>query len=115
MKLLLLALAITATLSFETVEYDMFEGKSKEEIQSYLGLHKDYLQDTMLTMFMTGSVSNMDLPDSFDWRTEKAECIHPVRDQGHCGSCWAHSASEVVSDRFCIKSNGKINETFSPQ
>lgn len=68
----------------------------------------------MLSMFLTGTVTNMELPDSFDWREKMSECIHPVRDQGHCGSCWAHSASEVVSDRFCIHSKGKIQETFSP-
>lgn len=73
-----------------------------------MGLHKDYLQDTMLSMFMLGEVEGLDLPESFDWREKEPDCIHPVRDQGHCGSCWAHSASEVVSDRFCIASDKKV-------
>lgn len=80
-----------------------------------MGLHPDFLQDTMLTMFLRPQAEFTDLPDHFDWRGENPSCVHPVRDQGHCGSCWAHSASEVVSDRFCIHSQGKINTTFSPQ
>lgn len=69
----------------------------------------------MLSMFMQGTVTGEELPESFDWREKSPECIHPVRNQGRCGSCWAHSASEVVSDRFCIASKGKVNVTFSPQ
>lgn len=115
MKVQFLFLAISAISCFEKTNYPMFEGKSNEELQQYLGLHKDYLQDTMLSMFMTGVESGMELPESFDWREKMPECIHPVRDQGRCGSCWAHSSSEVVSDRFCIHSKGKINTTFSPQ
>ena len=100
--------------AFEQTSYDFLEGLSKEEIKSrFLGLHDDYLQDTMLSMFLTSEPKGMDLPESFDW-TQESKCIHPVRNQGHCGSCWAHSASEVVSDRFCIHSKGKVNETFSP-
>lgn len=63
----------------------------------------------MLSMFLINQVTGEDLPDSFDWREKMPECIHAVRNQGKCGSCWAHSSSEVVSDRFCIHSNGKIN------
>ena len=43
------------------------------------------------------------------------ECINAVRNQGQCGSCWAHAASEVFSDRVCIQSGGKIKEVYSPQ
>merc|ERR1711904_135045 len=43
-----------------------------------------------------------DPPDSFDARTHWDGLIHPIRDQQHCGSCWAFSASEVLSDRVAI-------------
>ena len=54
------------------------------------------------------------LPESFDGRDEWPGCIHPVLDQGQCGSCWAFAASETLSDRFCIESGGAVNVTLSP-
>ena len=35
--------------------------------------------------------------------------------QLYCGACWAISATSVLSDRFCITTNGTINEELSPQ
>jgi len=55
------------------------------------------------------------IPSSFDARTQWPNCIHPILNQGQCGSCWAFGATESLSDRFCIKSNGKINVALSPQ
>ena len=54
------------------------------------------------------------LPTNFDPRTDATwkACVHPIRDQQQCGSCWAFGSSESLSDRFCIK--GK-NVILSPQ
>jgi cathepsin B len=59
--------------------------------------------------------SDPNFPDEFDARKKWPSCIHPVRDQGHCGSCWAFGLSEVLSDRFCIASHGSVNVVLSPQ
>jgi cathepsin B len=55
------------------------------------------------------------IPAAFDARTNWPKCIHPIRDQGGCGDCWAFAASEVLSDRFCIVSNKSTNVVMSPQ
>lgn len=41
-------------------------------------------------------------PNSFDTRLVWPASGIPVRDQGNCGSCWAHSATEVLSARAKI-------------
>eukprot|EP00350_Pseudokeronopsis_sp_OXSARD2_P004237 CAMPEP_0170540092 /NCGR_PEP_ID=MMETSP0211-20121228/115_1 /TAXON_ID=311385 /ORGANISM="Pseudokeronopsis sp., Strain OXSARD2" /LENGTH=308 /DNA_ID=CAMNT_0010842371 /DNA_START=21 /DNA_END=950 /DNA_ORIENTATION=- len=55
------------------------------------------------------------LPDNFDSREEWPDCIHPIRDQASCGSCWAFGATEALSDRFCIYSGGAVDIVLSPQ
>jgi len=53
------------------------------------------------------------LPTSFNSKDQWPSCIHAIRDQARCGSCWAFSASEVLSDRTCIE--GGDNVVLSPQ
>merc|ERR1712224_166446 len=55
-----------------------------------------------------------DVPAEFDARTQWKDLIHPIRDQKHCGSCWAFSASEVLSDRVAIASK-KASPVLSPE
>jgi cathepsin B len=57
----------------------------------------------------------VEVPSAFDSRDQWPSCIHPIRDQGQCGSCWAFGATEVLSDRLCIASGGAINVILSPQ
>ena len=54
-------------------------------------------------------------PISFDSREQYPGCVGAIRNQEHCGACWAFAAAEVLSDRFCIASNGTINVTMAPQ
>jgi cathepsin B len=53
------------------------------------------------------------VPESFDAREEWGDCIHPIRDQMACGSCWAFATSEAFSDRLCILEG--VNRVLSPQ
>lgn len=59
--------------------------------------------------------SNVDVPKAFDARKHWTDCVHEIRNQEHCGSCWAFAASEAFSDRICIASKGSINTVFSPE
>jgi cathepsin B len=51
-----------------------------------------------------------DLPDSFDARTNWANCtvISKIRDQSACGSCWAFGSTESFEDRRCIATGEDI-------
>jgi len=42
-------------------------------------------------------------PASYDWRDYGA--VTPVKDQGYCGSCWAHSAVETVESAWYLAGN----------
>ena len=55
------------------------------------------------------------LPANFDARTKWPNYIHAIRDQQSCGSNWAFAASEFLSDRFAIMSNGTTNVVLSPE
>ncbi|CDW75739.1 cathepsin b [Stylonychia lemnae] len=56
-----------------------------------------------------------EIPKSFDSRQKWPDCMHPIRDQQLCGSCWAFASSSFLSDRFCIHSGGDINVLLAPQ
>jgi len=84
-----------------------FEGLTMDDARRMLGTHLSHISNHM----------NMTLPDSayafgdqdqtpadFDSRKQWPGLIHPIRDQQQCGSCWAFSASEVLSDRVAIAS-----------
>ena len=95
----------------------VFEGQSLSQVQrKYMGakIVPQFINKEREAMF---AQKTKDYPTNFDWRTQPlgGKCIHPIRNQQKCGSCWAFSGSEVLSDRFCIATNGSINEVLSPQ
>jgi len=55
------------------------------------------------------------LPTNFNSSTKWPTCIHPILNQADCGSCWAFGASESLSDRVCIATNGATNVVLSPE
>jgi len=95
-----------------------FEGMTKEEAKRLLGTKKDFLPSETVKVARRkeeGKREKRDFPIQFDSRTQWPGCVHHVLDQGQCGSCWAFGATETLSDRFCIESNGKINVVLSPE
>jgi len=106
-------LSLTAqNASFETYSYEEhpFKNWTVGEAKKLMGLRTFLPLDSELVL---GDSS--DLPEEFDATKQWPDCVHPIRNQGKCGSCWAFASSEVLSDRFCIASQGKINVVLSPE
>ena len=48
-----------------------------------------------------------DIPTSWDWRDKGA--INPIKNQGHCGSCWAFSAVCAMEGALFVKNNELVS------
>jgi len=102
----------TATFEMFNYEESPFKGYTLAQLKGMLGLkrHPEYQPKKI-----SYTTTNKDLPATFDARTQWPNCVHNIRDQAQCGSCWAFAASEVLSDRFCIATGGKTDVILSPQ
>lgn len=56
---------------------------------------------------MLGKPQQYALPQRVDWR--KKGVVTEVRNQGHCGACWAHSTVATIESMLAIKT-GKLKE-----
>jgi len=100
---------------FNMTDYEDFRHLSNEDFSKrYLGLNLVTLTD-MPRVDYRPLLHFANLPTSFDSTQQWPDCIHSIRDQKHCGSCWAFAGSEVLSDRFCIASKGATKDILSPQ
>lgn len=56
------------------------------------------------------------LPKSFDWRNvDGVNYVSPIRNQGHCGSCYAFASMAMLEARMRILTNNTQTPVFSTQ
>lgn len=79
--------------------HNQFSTWTQEEYKSILGFRGEQGVKTPM-IFET-----KDTPAEIDWRKKGA--VNPVKNQGHCGSCWAFSATCAVEGAHAIKT-GKL-------
>ena len=53
----------------------------------------------------THLASGRALPPSVDYRRASPPILSAVKDQGNCGSCWAHSATETIESYWAMATN----------
>ena len=73
---------------------------SKEEIMGLMGTILSPMTDEQKSSFRTNHSTMVGFPESFDARSQFGSCMHPIRDQARCGSCWAFGAAETLSDNL---------------
>lgn len=95
--------------SWEVVDYEdnIFRGWTVEEAKSLLIQDLPEYDESLPAFEGDGTPS----PSTLIW---SGSCIHEVRDQKSCGSCWAFATAGMLSDRCCIDSK-KDHGWLSPQ
>jgi len=88
-------------------------GDVQRPYKKFLGVNRSFRKRKL--PLVTHVLNGIQIPDNFDSREQWPNCetIKEIRDQGHCGSCWAFGAVEAMSDRYCIHSNGTKNVRIS--
>lgn len=101
---------VSNSVTWETTSYEenLFRMWTIDEVKDLMGTHN--LHTEVPSLFQ--STPKRALPENFDSREKWGKCIHEVRNQAKCGSCWAFGATGALTDRFCI--NGK-DIILSPQ
>jgi len=86
-----------------------FSDLTQEEFESrHLGGYKGFNQHHATNVLSSsGSPKvNSNLPESVDWRDKGV--VSPVKNQGHCGSCWAFATTAVIESYAAINGGGDV-------
>eukprot|EP00434_Breviolum_minutum_P001761 symbB.v1.2.001558.t1/scaffold70.1/size352959/8 len=84
-----------------------------EELKGLRGLAKDRRKSGAKSKaFHKGDDEDDKMPESWDWR-DQGDYSTPVKNQGHCGSCWAFAATAVIESHVAI--NAGFVSVLGPQ
>mmetsp|Transcript_86741 Transcript_86741/g.137630 ORF Transcript_86741/g.137630 Transcript_86741/m.137630 type:complete len:423 (-) Transcript_86741:102-1370(-) len=72
-----------------------------EELKSLRGLRKNRRKTGASSSKEFRVESASKIPIAFDWR-DQDDVVSPVKNQGHCGSCWAFAATATVESAVAI-------------
>jgi len=96
---------------------EIFNSMTFDDARPLLGTHLTHISEHLnatLDDSVYAAVGDDTIPTDFDAKTKWPGLILPIRNQQQCGSCWAFSAAEVLSDRVSIAS-GKASPVLSPE
>jgi cathepsin C len=107
--------------------YDWMDGMPLSQLQRMSGKRVESWRKTALKR--TGKLlsslraaqqkpryKGINIPDSFDWRNVSGtNYVSPVRDQGHCGSCYAFATMGMMEARVRVTSKNQDQSVFAPQ
>ncbi|CAN2391551.1 Belongs to the peptidase C1 family, partial [Pristimantis euphronides] len=88
-----------------------FADMTPEERTSRKCLHSNTKSTSLNKVPVQDSYRSLNIPESVDWRDSK--CVARVKNQGHCGSCWAFAAVGVFETQHCLKTKELVE--FSEQ
>jgi len=88
-----------------------FKGYSLSQLKGMLGLKR---HPEFVSKKMTYGASSTALPTTFDARTQWPDCVHDIRDQAQCGSCWAFSTTGSVEGAVQI-ATGRLTSVSEQQ
>ncbi len=81
----------------------------------FITIHQISLADSIPDSNEIGMQDIYDIPSFFDLTIRYPNCINNLLDQGICQASSFIVAASLLSDRLCIKTNGKTNLNFSPK
>lgn len=90
---------------------NQFTDRTDAEFEQLLGYDKNLGYARRAPERQGLGLARMIQADSVDWRQQGI--VTPVKDQGHCGSCWSFAASETIESHWA-KATGKLS-TLSQQ
>eukprot|EP01017_Pseudomicrothorax_dubius_P005307 TRINITY_DN1130_c0_g2_i1.p1 TRINITY_DN1130_c0_g2~~TRINITY_DN1130_c0_g2_i1.p1 ORF type:complete len:391 (+),score=144.64 TRINITY_DN1130_c0_g2_i1:96-1268(+) len=97
---------------FQLGANEYFEGWKLSDVKEIM---KNQLSNKpTLPRCMTAEDTSI-IPDRYNFRTTRPNCVAPIVNQANCSSSYAIAATSALSDRLCLQSNGKVRTRLSAQ